>query len=468
MNMSHNFVADDPTGEQAALKRKMQLAEAMLAAGMQPGRGTEVVNGIAVKQSPLEGLSRVAQAFAGQYKLNNLEKERQAMGEKSAAEMKTGVQRFLDTMYGTPGGVPLPGEAAETEAIKADPRRAVVEALSSSHPALRTIGMAHMQELMKNKGADKLDLKTLAGMSTPESVLQNPMDPSKWVPKRELKGLNAGEVLVDAAGNVTQPGPGGTPGQAPGNVTPRSAPTSPGQHSGHGWETVTIGGDLYQKTATGLKKLDNAPKTTVNNHMSPGNVHVYGQKAGFEAWSKDASGTVKELSDSARQSVKLMTQLSQLEALTKGGTNAGPLADAQTFLQGLANQAGIKIDKNMLSNSQAFNSVATQAWAALMQQNGGARGLVKEESQKLADSLPALVQTPAGRAQIISVLRQQAEMNISDAKKANEEYGKALRAQDPALFTYGLANTQLPQSPPQPAAPGSVAPRQSKPSKSNW
>jgi hypothetical protein len=230
---------------------------------------------------------------------------------------------------------------------------------------------------------------------------------------------------------------------------------------------VTIGGDLYEvnQSTMQLKKLDNAPKVNVN---VPVGVTVAGQKAGYEEWSKKAAQTVTELSESARQSTKLITQLQQLESLTQGGTNMGPAADAATFIQGLANTAGIKVDPAKLNNSQAFNSVATQAWAALMQQNGGARGLVKEESEKLAQSLPSLVQTPQGRAQITRVLRQAAEQNIKDAQRANAEYGKALQSQNPGDFTFGLSATQLPQSGPMPPAPGSVTPGNQKPIVKNW
>jgi hypothetical protein len=315
--------------------------------------------------------------------------------------------------------------------VPGNQRKAILDALASGHPVLQKFAMEQFGNL--SKGA--LTPEKLLSVSTPESVLANPSDPSKWVPKRELKSLQSGEILVDAAGNIT------APGRAQG--TPQSA----------GWETVTLGGDLYQKTATGLKKLDNAPKITTNVTNSP----VLGQKAGVEAWSKGAADTVKELSDSARQSIKLKSQLNQMEALTAGGTAAGPLADAAVFLSGLAKQAGMNVDAAKLNNSQAFNSVATQAWAALMQQNGGARGLVKEESEKLAQSLPALAQTPEGRAQIIATLRQAADQNINDAKLASSQYAKALQSGNLEEFTYGLSSTQLPQSPAMPAAPGSVS-----------
>lgn len=450
----------DYQGEQAELQHRMRVAEAMMQGGLAPMGPTEVVGGYAVKQSPLAGLSKVLQAYLGAKGVQSVSEGQRALGEKYRGEMKSGLERFFNTMEGSqtkmPGGDGTDAYGGTVE-HKADPRRAVIEAMASQFPGLQQVGESYM----KNMNQGQLTAKDLANLATPESVLSNPTNTAGWKPKRDLKSVQPGEVLLDAGGNVTAPGGGsGLPPQAPGNAT------SPGAISGPGWTTVKIGDDLYQQTSTGLKKLDNAPKVTTT--VSPRiDVRVAGQKAGFEKWAESAAKTVTELSDSARQSVKLMTQLNQLEALTKGGTAAGPTADAAIFLQGLAKTAGIPVDESKLSNSQAFNSVATQAWAALMQQNGGARGLVKEESEKLAASLPSLVQTPAGRAQITAVLRQAAQQNIADAQKANTEFSKALQQQDPGQFTYGLSSTQLPQSPPQGPAPGAVAPGK-KPSVSNW
>jgi hypothetical protein len=446
----------DYESEQQDLRRRLQIAEAMMSGGLAPLGPTESVGGVAIAKSPLEGLAKVAQVYASRKTLDKLKGEQGDLNNRYKQEGKAGVERFLSSMYGDSLTMPDQGDAyGGTMQFPADPKRAVLEALVSPHEGVRQMGMASMKQM----GSDKLDLKTLAAMATPESVLKNPTNPQAWAAKRNLSSATPGSVMYDEAGNVTQLGSGaGTPPQAPGTVTP-------GLPSGPGWQTLKIGGDLYQQTSTGLKKLDNATKVNISPTTT---VTVAGQKAGMEAWAKKAADTVAELSESARQSVKLETQLNQLDALTKGGTNAGPLADAQTFVQGLANSAGIKVDKNQLSNSQAFNSVATQAWAALMQQNGGARGLVKEESEKLAQSLPSLSQTPQGRAQIIAVLKQQAQMNIRDAQKANEEFSKAVTAENPGLFTYGLSSTQLPQSPPQSPAPGGAMPSGRKPSVSNW
>jgi len=408
-----NLPTFDYETEASDIERKRKIYEAMQGSALEPLR-TEAVGGMAVPHSWTQGLAKAMQAYVASKGQDQVKTDRGALTQRYGDDLRSGMTAF--------------GETSAT-----DKKKAVYDALASNHPVLREFAMKQLTEM----GKDQLTPKDLLGISTPESVLAATHDPKQWKPKRELKGVTAGEVLVDAGGNVAQPG------AAPGG--------------GQGWETVTIDGDLYQKTATGLKKLDNAAKVSLSN---VGNTVVKGQNAGIEAWSKGAADTVKELADSARQSVKLKSQLNQLEALTTGGTPAGPMADAAVFLAGLAKQAGMPVDAAKLGNAHAFNSVATQAWAALMAQNGGARGLVKEESEKLANSLPSLLQSPQGRQQIIATMRQVADQNIADAKMANAQYSKALQTGNLEEFTYGLSSTIEPQSPATPAAPGSVAPGQ--------
>lgn len=414
--------------EADAIKRKQAIADALQQSALAP---MQMPTQPGVKLSGVNVLAKLLEGYVAGKKSDEAKTERAALSQRYGDELKSGMEQYYKTMqgYDAPSMALAPNEdgSPQMTRVAGDRKKAIFDALASNHPVLRDLAMKQLTE----EGKNQLTPKDLLTIATPESVLANTSNPAAWKPKRDLKAYAPGEVLLDSSGNYATPG--NPSGQAPFNLQ-------------------NVGGDLYQTSPTGYKKLDNAPKINVN--ASP---IIQGQKAGMEAWSKKAADTVTDMADSARQSVKLLSQLNQMEALTKGGTAAGPLADAAVFLSGLATQAGMKVDPAKLANSQAFNSVATQAWAALMQQNGGARGLVKEESEKLAQSLPALSQTPQGRAQIIATLRQAATQNIQDARQASTEYSKALQADNPSLFTFGLSTTQLPQSQPTQAAPGSVS-----------
>lgn len=386
--------------EAADQKRRAAMLDALQGAALQPMQQAQSLGPMASKTHWTNALAKLVEGYGANKGREKLKAEQASLSQRYGDELVSGMQQFEKTAAGGLQNLsgPMPDGSPLVAQVPGDRKKAIYDAMSANHPVLRDFAM-----------------KQLADEGKPG----------------ELGEVNG--VLYDkkTRGMVK------LAGEAP--------------------KQSTLNGDLYeQNPSTGQwKKLDNATKITNAPSFSP---MIAGPKAGVEAWSKQAAETVTSMADSARQSVKLVSQLNQMDALTKGGTNAGPLADAATFIQGLANQAGMKVDKATLSNSQAFNSVATQAWAALMQQNGGARGLVKEESEKLAQSLPALVQTPAGRAQITAVLRQAAAQNMSDAKLASRQYAKALQSGNLEEFTFGLSDTQLPQSPPSGPAQGAVAP----------
>lgn len=462
----------DYEAEQAALARQYKIAEAMQAQGMQSIAETPMVGQVGIQRSPLEGILKVVQSYLGSEGVRRADSQRKELGQRYAGELKSGIARYIEGTNMQPGSVPeiadesgghggAPRSAADVAGAK---RAAILEAIGSNHPVLQQLGMAGM----KQEQEGRLTPKDLAGYATPASVLAAPNNPGAWAGKVDLKEVTPGAVTVDGSGTITPPKvPGQAPGQMPFGV---GTPVPPGwklEGGGQGYDIVRDpSGDLYQRSPSGLKKMDNSTKINNSPNFHPGNIHLYGQKAGFEKWSEAAAKRVSEMSEQATAARNLESRMVQLEALTAAGTHGGPAATPAQFIAGLANQAGIKIDTNKLANSATFESESTRAWAEMMQSMGGARGLVKEESEKIAKSLPALTQTPQGRQQIIALIRQAAQQQQTDAKLANEEYGKALQTQNPAAFTFGLSRTMEPQSPVLPSAPGSTSPR--KPTQSNW
>lgn len=439
-------MATQPTynyeAEQAALLRQMKIAEAMQAAGMQGATPTEMVSGVAVRKSPLEGLAKVAQAYMGAKGIQDTQAKQKALGERYAADGKAGVQSLIEGLSVQPGeqampaGVMGPGENLTPQAAQGAKRKAVLEAVMSNHPVLKELGMVELKRL-NEKPAGALTPKDLFDKASPDAqeAMARGGDPGQVFKALRAKPIEVGGMLVDPETKQI--------------IKINGAPP----------ERVTIAGDLYEvnPSTMQLKKLDNATKVTTNVN-APTTVISKGQIAGAEEWSKQAARVVTDLADKARASTKMLTSMNELEGLTKAGTVAGPLADAAVFMSGLAKQAGIPVDASKLANSQTFDSESTKMWADMMNSMGGARGLVKEESEKIARALPNLVQTPQGRGQIIALMRKAAEQQIQDAQKASAEYNDAITTQDFRKFTFGLSNTQLPQTPPRGATPGASAP----------
>lgn len=355
-------------------------------------------------------------------------------------QLSAAVKSFMEKSQGAPGMHELaPGLAGpQVPPIEADPQAAIIEAMTSRLPEMQGLGKAQMMAQLQREKENFQNPITVMGPDGKPQLVQFGNRGSA----RPIQGMQPTPEVM-AVGN---------------RVVNKLDPTQVKADFSEQWsEPFSQGGDLYQRNLGSgqIRKLDNASKVNVNTSVSP---IIQGQKAGMGEWAKLAGQAVSEMAANARQSVQTMSSLNQMEELNKSGLNTGPLATPAGFVQGLAHSVGIPIDTAKLSNSQAFESEATRAWAAMMQANGGARGLVKEESEKIAASLPSLTQSPEGRAKIIAVLRMKAEQDIKDAQTASKEYSSALQSDDPAKFTFGLGQAQLPNTQPRPAVPGVAQP----------
>lgn len=341
--------------------------------------------------------------------------------KRYSGQLRGEMENYLNTTEGRKGEVLNDGTAAAlmsdnvnpqlADPIKADPRKAVLDALTSRLPEMQAMGKAGLkpretkEHIIDNKliRSDGLTTPTVAG--------------DYGTPKQKDKYGPIEVVGKDAQGRPIQ-------GQ-------RNLETGKIEPIGNSGQTINVGGPV-----------------------------IKGQNAGFEAWAKEAVNTVKEVSGMARSSVKMLGQLQQVEKLSDAGTFGGPTANTAVWLGQLFKAGGLPLSNDAakrLSNSETFGNTAAELWLQTMNANGGSRGLVKEESERIAANLPALVQTPAGRKQMIAVMRQAAQQNVEDAQRANIELSNALQTQDPAKFTFGLTNVNLPNTMPMEPAPGSVA-----------
>lgn len=66
-SLAMQLIAPDIAQEQTQLARRQQMADLLRSQALQPTGNTEIVNGWAVKKSPLEGLAKIAQGLASHY-----------------------------------------------------------------------------------------------------------------------------------------------------------------------------------------------------------------------------------------------------------------------------------------------------------------------------------------------------------------------------------------------------------------
>lgn len=225
--------------------------------------------------------------------------------------------------------------------------------------------------------------------------------PTSWTP---------GQVHTDAFGNVMEPRAAG---------------------GGKGWGLEAIGGDLYQASGSGLKKLDNAPKTSISVNASP---VVMGQRAGAMEYFKHAAGQVKALGEQASNSQQLLQTLNTLQQLDQAGINSNITSDVVTVMQNLGQALGVKVDSSKLANTEAYNSLIIDLWQKAVSQNGGNRGVTAEEAAEIKKLTPMAKFSPEARQQLFQIQGAAARRNIQAYQQANESFAKAASADDPGLF----------------------------------
>lgn len=403
-----NFSNYDYDLQGADLQRKQQLIDAMQAASLQPLQTNQQAGGMTVPISPLEGIAKVAQAYMAKQRGEALKAQKGELAERYKNDLTEGMKNFYETSQGkdTPSMVLAPNAdgSPQMQHIPGDRRKAIFDALAANHPVLRDLGMKMLTEEAKSQLTPK-DLLTVA---TPESILANQGNTAAWKPKRELKAVAPGEVLLDSSGNMALPG----------NPTGNAGPS-----------TVNVGGDLYQQTATGLKKLDNAPKVNVN--ASP---VIMGQKAGAQEYFKHAATQVDAMGKEANQSQRLLSTLGTLHELQAAGINQGITSDLTTKLQNLGQAMGVKVDANRLGNTEAYNSLITDLWQRSVSQFGGNRGVTAAEAEEIKKLTPLAATSPQAKLQIMQLQASGAQRSIEAYKQANQSFAQAAAADDPRLF----------------------------------
>ena len=139
----------------------LQRRRALLDALEKQGRETPITGVGSAKYSTGQAIAKILTAMMAQKQGDQLTQDMSANQGQYNTQLSEGVGRYLDTYGGKPGGTlndaqaealmrqnvaPPPEDLAEP--VKADPRKAVTEALASRLPELRAVGGGGMKELL--------------------------------------------------------------------------------------------------------------------------------------------------------------------------------------------------------------------------------------------------------------------------------------------------------------------------------
>jgi hypothetical protein len=406
--------------EQANLLRKMRMAEAMQQGGLAPIEAPPN-NG---RVSWTQGLAKLAQAYMGAKGVESVTDQQRQLGTRYKADLHKGVSDFIDGTSMTPGMqpavtgnnpsayvAPTMMDAAGAAQTK---KSAIMQALASNHPVLQQLAMAEMKKASEGKlTPDKFlghaDAPTIKRLAEASGL-------AGFQPKVDLKPATPGDAYINDSGQMQQPG---APGAAASSAAPAGFAKVDSPSPGIDIVRETTTGDLYQRTATGLKKLDNAPKTTVQvtNSVSNKGESAFAKKIG-ELTATD----VDEVRKASAVSQKMLPVLAKLEALNKNPTYSGPTADPSIWMGQVARMANIPVDVAKLSGSEEYQAVIGKQIASYLTAGGGVgRSMTDADREAILSQFPTLVKTPEGRVRAVEMLRTAAMSDIEHSKRVEEE-----------------------------------------------
>lgn len=337
-----SFQNNDYDTEAEAIKRQQAMADLIRQQSLQIPELPTAMGGhqVQARLSPAVMIAKMLQGVLAGKEGRAVEDRQRMMTERYNNELKAGMERFAETSQGQPAISLPPDQAGPVQAaLPGDVRKAIMEALASNHPALKQFAMQQLAEQAKGQ----LTPKDLMGISTPESVLANPNNPRAWAPQRKLTPVASGEVMLDAGGNIAQPG--GGQGQFP-------AVGPDGNVQGNGWKTIELNGDKYMLTPTGLKKLDNATKVTTT-------VDLQGNKAASKFAEKISEHRAEQLAKSYEVTKDLpqtMATLDEASSALAEGIKSGMTGNIALVLAKTGKALGLSDASPEIANSEVFRS----------------------------------------------------------------------------------------------------------------
>jgi len=390
----------DEIAAQSAMRNR-QIAEAMMAKGMQPAQLNRPTGPIAPRHSVLEALAPMAQAYMGKMGIQSSDQQLQDLATKSQEGLRSELDQYFNLREGD----------------NANPREAVVRAMTSPYKSLRAVGTQELAQMGKQTLLPK-DLAEMAKQFTPESV-------AKFMVTRDPRALQHNpkfENFNNTIYNVNQPGANGGPAA----IGPAGSPVW-----GEPYKAPSAGGgeDWYQKnSATGeVRKLDNAPRITNNNNGSPINM---GQRKIVESLANKAVDHLDNLGRANQSGNDIMISLQNMESADQQGIYGNVTGPGVQFIQNLSQALKVPVDAKKLANTEGYNMETTKLWMKMIDEAGGARGLTKEETAELKKTLPQQMNSPAGRAFIREKIREGILRKQSYYKQASSAISNALGEDD--------------------------------------
>lgn len=339
------------------LSYEEQVAQTMLARGMQPVEPVQGKGALQSLVSPLQGVSSLVNAYFGSKGLEKAGKGVEEVGRQYQQGSKEELERYLQSRTGSPARGPIEGAASPSASMPAQPYRAAVEAAGSTYPLVSQLGMADLKAQLEGKG--KLTLKDVLslpeGAFTSQSKLEVAQAVRKGMDPETAAGLflEPSEQYISSGGVVWKKGDLAKPDAKP----------------------VVDTRDVFERNPDGSTKIykvldDTGREHSAQRNMRTGELDVIvkaprvsqttnvDQKQETAAAKKAGDVQTEAVSDSARASnnaVRAVATASRvLTALDTGNTITGFAATPRLIWNRIADTLGAtgKDEQERLANTQ--------------------------------------------------------------------------------------------------------------------
>ncbi len=149
--------------QERAILRRQKIAEQLMSQSQRPLEINQMAGGYVIPQGPLEGISKIFQAYAAKKEGDDAEKAYGGLANKRAAMVAEELAKVQGIQQGSPaidaqmrsefeGGQPSIQTTQEAQpAVAGDPRKAVMQAMMSNIPELQKYGTIGMNDLNRKE-----------------------------------------------------------------------------------------------------------------------------------------------------------------------------------------------------------------------------------------------------------------------------------------------------------------------------
>lgn len=410
----------DYEAQQGDINRRRKLMDAMMAMSLQ-GPQTPQSGNLVAGTNPMAALATVLQAHLANKGGKKLDAQQGELSKRYSDDLRQGMEQFYRTSEGQQyqSGVMLPQNGQlQTVTEAPNPRKAVLDAIGSNHPVLQQFGMSQLEAQQKAG----LEPKDLLPYATPESIQEMISGGMLGFKPKQADLKEVGGILYDpSTRNVAQLG-----GRDP--------------------TVETVGADLYERNPSTdqLKKLDNAPQTTINNNMNAESAfqRAFGQAEGTRL--SAAVAMRPQMQDAVNATEKGLELLQQ-------GIHTGITGNIANNLQRV-DAALFNSDPAKSARTQEFISYIGDVVIPGLKAFGGS-DTVEEMKYLQAVSGGDITLEPQALSQILQSIDQKTRRKLNEVDGALEQ----VRAQGMTVPTVGLGVL----------APTSEAPAEDKGTDSN-